>query len=108
MRISLIQLEVKLRDNNKNTNNINLLINKKIPDIIDLVIFPELWNTGYCYSNIKYLAELNHRVIVEKLKNIAMSKKTNLLTGSMAVKINNNIYKMIIKIIKESSNVFFS
>ncbi|MDY6821035.1 MAG: hypothetical protein SVN78_05380 [Deferribacterota bacterium] len=74
MKISLIQLDVKLCVPYNSLNNINILIDKKVPDKIDLIIFSKSWNTGHRYSNIEYLAELNHREIDKKLKILQWQK----------------------------------
>lgn len=85
MKIRLIQFQPK-QEKSENLSNALTLANSKGVERVDVVILPELFNTGYQLENISKLVENSNGETLTKFREFAQKTKTNVVTGSIPYK----------------------
>lgn len=94
MNIALIQSYIELGDPAGNRKRIFDLMEKAVganpkPDII---VLPEMWNTGYALDRIHELADQDGRETKDSLSAFAREHQVQIVGGSVAEKIGERIY----------------
>lgn len=92
LEISLIQDKVAWKNPKANLKNFEKKINKLYNS--DIIVLPEMFNTGFCMSP-KDTAETMEGETIEWMKQNAMEKRA-LLIGSLAIKENNQYFNRLI------------
>ncbi|MGB9812987.1 MAG: carbon-nitrogen family hydrolase [Thermovenabulum sp.] len=88
LKVALIQLQI---EDGRVENNINRVLNKIKEALdhnknIDVVVLPEMWNTGYDLKNLNNIADEEGKPSIEKLKELAKNYAVNIVAGSIADK----------------------
>lgn len=104
MKIALVQMEIKERNCNGNTEH-GLMLLEEAARKSDLVILPEIWTTGYSLGHLKEEAVTLDSPLLKKLCEIAKENQCSLLPGSLPIRKNGLVYNMIPAISKEGSIV---
>ncbi|RXZ80205.1 carbon-nitrogen family hydrolase [Paenibacillaceae bacterium] len=86
LNIALIQMTVKAGDPEANFKHLQkqlelAISQEKRPDVI---MFPEMWNTGYALEQINELADVNGERTKALLSAFSKQHKVNLIAGSIA------------------------
>lgn len=97
LKFAIIQMNVKVGDVAHNTNTLQQKLNEAIageskPDVI---VFPEMWNTGYALTEINSLADENGEQTIALLSNFSRQHEVNIVGGSVAQKKENGVYNTI-------------
>ncbi|WP_347297721.1 carbon-nitrogen family hydrolase [Dolosigranulum savutiense] len=92
MRISLIQSDIKHGDPIYNYSHIKNLLIQAIEEQPDVVVLPEMWNSGYALDQLDYIADIDGQRTQQFLKEIAQNNAVNIIGGSVATCRNNNFY----------------
>jgi predicted amidohydrolase len=93
MKTGLIQMPI-IEGNVKSNIECGLkLLNRAIAMKLDLIIFPELWTTGYALEDLRTLAvSEEHNKIVPLLQGLALRHKLHILAGTMPYYMNGNLF----------------
>lgn len=97
LKFAIIQMDVKVGDVSQNTNTMLQRFNEAIaadqkPDVI---LLPEMWNTGYALSEINELADINGQETIKLLSQFSKQHKVNIIGGSIAQKKADGVYNTI-------------
>lgn len=91
MNIRIIQMDIE-KDVDKNINHAIDLMTSKSLNNIDVVIFPELFTTGYQLEIIDKISHDSNHSIFDKFKDLAIIHNCNIVLGSIAYKENEKVY----------------
>ncbi len=105
--ISLAQTHIYFGELSKNIDNGFRLIEKAIQLKSRLIIFPELWSSGYDYDHMMQTAETNSELL-KQLKQIAVQKNIA-IAGTYIIRENEKYYnRMIILSPHNESSLFYN
>lgn len=86
MRIGCIQLNVAFGDVEKNFTRAEAFIREAASKGAELVILPEMWNTGYALEKLDDLADVNGERTKKFLQSLASELHIHIVGGSVATK----------------------
>lgn len=86
MRISLIQMDILYGQPQTNFEKVLELLEQAAQENPDVIVLPEMWNTGYALSDLDRLADKDGRQTQQLLSKFAREHKVALVGGSVAVK----------------------
>ncbi len=93
MKIALVQMEIKEHDLDGNTQHGLELMEKAARDN-DLVVLPEIWNTGYSLGHIKDEALTLSASLFKQIRKTAVKYHCAVAAGSIPVRLGDLIYNM--------------
>jgi len=83
-RISILQLDIAFGQPEANRTTVREWIERAAAAGTDLVVLPEMWNTGYSLPNIRDIADRNGAETIALLGELARTHKINIHGGSVA------------------------
>lgn len=86
MKVSLIQMAIYEAEPKKNIENVLSWLEKAALEEPDVIVLPEMWNTGYALEQMAELADDNGQEIKSLLRKFAKNHQVNLVAGSVATK----------------------
>lgn len=86
MRIAIIQSDVFFGDSKRNYANMSTKICNAMKENPDIILLPELWNTGYDLINSNYLADINCVLAKNYFSSLATKYCVNIIGGSVLKK----------------------
>ncbi|GAB6990243.1 carbon-nitrogen family hydrolase [Paenibacillus pini] len=94
LNISLIQADITIGQPEQNQKHLEILMTQAVlaekkPDVL---ILPEMWNTGYALEQIQQLADPNGQVSQAWLSDFAAKHSVMLIGGSVAEKVGDQVY----------------
>lgn len=92
MRIALIQTDVAYGNPEANRSHLTELINKAMQDSPDVIVLPEMWNTGYALKQIKEIADHNGVPGARLMAELAAQFGVNIVAGSVADEREGQVY----------------
>ncbi|WP_299511324.1 carbon-nitrogen family hydrolase [uncultured Rummeliibacillus sp.] len=92
MKIGCIQLNVAFGDVEKNFTRAEAFIREAASKGAELVILPEMWNTGYALEKLEELADVNGERTKKFLQALAMELHIHIVGGSVATKKEEGFY----------------
>lgn len=96
MKITLVQMPIALGKPEENFRAAGEWIQKASKDLPDVVVLPEMWNTGYSLGNIQEIADRSGSRVREEIAPLARECRCNLVAGSVAnlddAKVYNSMY----------------
>jgi omega-amidase len=98
LRVSLLQMDVKAGDPEANFSKLHSMLKEAVSGPVkpDLVVFPEMWNTGYALERISELADANGVRTKLLVGSFCREHGIMALAGSVAVKsesgVRNTVY----------------
>ena len=105
MKIALVQMEIKERNFAGNTEH-GLMLLEEAAKQSDLVVLPEIWNTGYSLGHLKEEAVTLDSPLLATLCGIAKTHQCSLLPGSLPIRIEGKVYNMIPAINKAGKIIY--
>ncbi|MCG0276034.1 MAG: carbon-nitrogen family hydrolase [Thermosediminibacteraceae bacterium] len=86
LKISLLQMDISHGDPEENRKRAERLLNEalKVKVKPDIVILPEMWNTGYALESLSKIADRDGSPTIEWLKEVAKENGINIVAGSIA------------------------
>lgn len=85
MRVSCIQMDVKLGEPQYNHELAEKLIREAMMQNPDVVLLPELWDVGFFpKENLKEVADLNCERVISHMSALAKELSVNIIAGSVA------------------------
>ncbi|EUJ40637.1 carbon-nitrogen family hydrolase [Brochothrix campestris] len=92
MKLSCIQTTVFFGEPQKNYVVIEQKIRAAAAAGADVIVLPEMWNTGYALSDLAMLADVGGEQTKRFLSQLAQQLKVNIIGGSVAVKEEKGFY----------------
>ncbi|MEW9698922.1 carbon-nitrogen family hydrolase [Paenibacillus sp. SI8] len=88
LHIALIQMDIAIGDPDTNYTRLNKLLTEAVSAEVkpDVIVFPEMWNTGYALTEIHHLADQDGARTKAFLSEFAQKHSVNLIGGSIADK----------------------
>ena len=71
MKVSLIQMAIREADPEQNRKKVLELLEKAVHDAPDVIVLPEMWNTGYALKQLADIADVNGKETITDLGNFA-------------------------------------
>lgn len=100
LTVSLLQMDIAIGDPETNFRKLEAMLNEAVyaPAKPDLIMFPEMWNTGYALDRIRELADPHGERTKAMLTEFARKHGVNLVAGSIAERrgeaVTNTIYSI--------------
>lgn len=85
MKIALCQMDVIFRNPDKNYQAAEQVIISAAEDGAEVIVLPEMWNTGYCLPQLADYADLNGDRTKNFLIRLALQQKVTIIAGSVAI-----------------------
>lgn len=92
MKIAIVQMNIKFADPDKNFEAIKEYVEEAYKEQADIIVFPEMWNTGYALDQLSSLADFNGEKTKGLLSELAKKYRVNIVGGSVATKKGNDFY----------------
>lgn len=86
MKVSLIQMSIYEAEPKKNIENVLAWLEKAALDEPDVIVLPEMWNTGYALNQLSSVADEDGQETKTVLADFAKQHRVNLVAGSVATK----------------------
>lgn len=107
LKFAVIQMDVKIGDVAHNIQTVQSKLKEAVsqqpkPDVI---VLPEMWNTGYALTEINELAEFEGKQINEMLSAFAKEHHVNVIAGSIAEKREAGVYNTIYAFNREGNKI---
>ncbi|MBO8162135.1 MAG: carbon-nitrogen family hydrolase [Brevibacillus sp.] len=83
MKIALIQMDVKIGEPEVNFAHAQRLVEQAAAGKPDLIVLPEMWNTGYALEQAKELADVDGRRTRELFSRLARDCQSTIVAGSV-------------------------
>ena len=85
MKISCIQMDMEFCQPDKNFEKAKILIEKAAEDKADVIVLPEMWNTGFFpMENLEALCDVNGQRVKREIGALAKQYNVNIVAGSIA------------------------
>jgi omega-amidase len=98
LKITCIQMDIAFGDPVKNYQECERLIKKAMADKPDILVFPELWTTGYDLTRLNEIADNNAKETIDFLQKAAKKYQVHLVGGSVANRMENGIKNTLLVI----------
>ncbi|WP_211745550.1 carbon-nitrogen family hydrolase [Paenibacillus sp. Marseille-Q4541] len=107
LQIVLIQSDIQIGNPDANRKHMQLLIKQAMENNpnAEIIVLPEMWNTGYALSEIHELADDQGKIEREWLQKYAAQYKVNIVAGSISEKVDGQIYNSMYIFNKEGKEV---
>lgn len=97
LKFAIIQMDVKAGDVAHNMEVLQAKLNETVAGANkpDVIMFPEMWNTGYALTEIDNLADVEGKQTIALLSEFAKKHEVNIIGGSIAEKKSDGVYNTI-------------
>ncbi|WP_412053067.1 carbon-nitrogen family hydrolase [Lactiplantibacillus plantarum] len=85
MHVALAQLNIQFGDPDANYEQIEVAIQRAAEQTVDVIVLPEMWNTGYALTRLNVLADDDGQRTLQLLSKLARQFRVNIVGGSVAV-----------------------
>ncbi|WP_043932551.1 carbon-nitrogen family hydrolase [Bacillus sp. EB01] len=92
MKIACVQMNIEFGDIEQNFASVENYIKKTAAEKADIIVFPEMWNTGYALNQLDQLADENGQRTQKLLSELASKFNVNIVGGSVATKRDGSFY----------------
>lgn len=98
LNICLIQMDIQIGEPDTNEAHLMMQLNRAILEAgskPDVILFPEMWNTGYALDRIHDLADHSGDRTKQLLSSFAKQHQVNIIAGSVADRREEEVYNTI-------------
>ena len=92
LNINLVQYDICWKKTDKNLKKLDFLL--KSISTADVILFPEMFNTGFCPEDIDLSEPMNGETI-EWMKQLSKDKRCS-VAGSLMIKENGKVYNRLV------------
>lgn len=92
MRVAIDQLDVALARPDQNFAQVAADVKEAAKAGADVIVIPEMWNTGYALDQLGDLADLDGQRTKQTLARLARDNQINIVGGSVAIKRGKRFY----------------
>jgi predicted amidohydrolase len=84
MKISLVQMDILKGKPEANTEKVREMTERASSEKPDIIVLPEMWNTGYSLANIREIADRQGTMTKEIIGGLARKHDVNIVAGSVS------------------------
>jgi len=95
MKISLIQMDVKRGVPDRNYEQAAILVREAASHDPDVILLPEMWNTGYELEIIRDLADPEGKRTEALMSDLSSELEVNIVAGSVACRQGNEVFNTL-------------
>ena len=92
LKIALAQMDIAFGQPDQNFDKVAQFVEQASVKNADVVVFPEMWNTGYALTDLSKLADPNGQRTQNFLTALSKKYNINIVGGSVATSINQHFY----------------
>jgi len=92
MKLAIVQMDISFGEPKQNYQAFEKYLEEAVKSEVDVVVFPEMWNTGYALERLSEVADENGNQTKELLSRLAKKHQVNIIGGSVATKKANRFY----------------
>lgn len=92
MKVSIIQMDVIYKSPLENQEKVMVMMEKAMTDQPDVIILPEMWNTGYALNELSDIADFQGQETIALMSDFAKKHDVNVIAGSVAVERDGRFY----------------
>ncbi|PWK15982.1 carbon-nitrogen family hydrolase [Tumebacillus permanentifrigoris] len=92
LRLALLQMDIAFGEPDVNRARAADLIAEAAANGADLVVLPEMWNTGYSLDNIQEIADHDGQETIALMSELAQAYNLNIHAGSVASLVDGKVY----------------
>jgi len=104
IKVGLAQTNVTFANPEENFKRVEEYAKKAADQKVDVVVFPEMWNTGYALDQLDEIADKNGIQTQTLLKKLAIQYHLNIVGGSVSTKRDGHFYNTSY-VVNEQGNV---
>jgi predicted amidohydrolase len=97
-QVSLLQMDIALGEPDRNFEKLSVMLEQAILAVPkpDVIVFPEMWNTGYALEQIQQLADEDGERTKQFISAFCLKHRVHIIAGSIAEKkadeVRNTVY----------------
>ncbi|KYG59785.1 carbon-nitrogen family hydrolase [Planococcus maritimus] len=91
MKIACVQMDIAFGDPETNFQRVKNYLEEAAENGAEIIVLPEMWNTGYALTQLEELADGNSRT-VEFLRKFAKDRGVHVVGGSVSTKKDDGFY----------------
>lgn len=91
-KVALAQMDIQLGLPEANYQKAARAIKAAADHHADIIVLPEMWNTGYALNKLKDIADNNGQKTQQFLSKLALENKINIVGGSVAIRRGTSFY----------------
>ncbi|MUT65425.1 carbon-nitrogen family hydrolase [Paenibacillus sp. NEAU-GSW1] len=97
LRIALLQMHIEAGNPETNYAKLSSMLEEAVaqPNKPDIIVFPEMWNTGYALTEINELADREGERTKALISDFSRKHNVNIVAGSIAEKKPDGVYNTI-------------
>ncbi|WP_455660590.1 carbon-nitrogen family hydrolase [Pradoshia sp.] len=92
MKIAVVQMDIRFADPESNFSRVEKFVEEGAKAGSDVIVLPEMWNTGYALKELDRLADANGERAKNLLGRLAQKHQVHIVGGSVATKRNGHFY----------------
>jgi omega-amidase len=92
MKVAIIQMDIEFGEPSKNLFKAEKMIRQGAMENPDVIILPELWNTGYNLQRVSQIADQEGFPCAQRIGELAGELGINIIAGSVADKRGGRVY----------------
>jgi len=107
LRITILQVDIAIGEPDTNFANLERKLNEAVAsnDKPDVIIFPEMWNTGYALTEIHDLADANGQRTKAFVSEFCRRHRVNVIAGSIAEKKGDGVRNTIFAFDRDGNDI---
>src|SRR5690554_197095 len=86
LQVCLLQMDIQIGQPNENYEKVSDLLHKAMSGAVkpDVILLPEMWNTGYALNHIESLADHDGQRTKKLISEFCMTHAVHVIAGSIA------------------------
>src|SRR5215217_6287972 len=105
LKVTIFQAYLFWENIDKNLQNLALRLSLGVKEKTDLIVLPEMFNTGFSMNAAELAEEMNGKTMLW-MKQIA-EKYDSVVTGSLIIKENSNYYNRLIWMLPDGTSSYY-
>ncbi|MGA9172648.1 MAG: carbon-nitrogen family hydrolase [Thermoactinomyces sp.] len=105
LQLALIQMDIAYGDPEANKNKVIQKIGEAASHKPDIIVLPELWNTGYDLARLDEIADPDGSETKKLMQNLAKKYQVHIVAGSIANKTDSGFYNTLYAFDKQGVQV---
>lgn len=101
MKIACVQMNIAFGEPEKNFLAVQKYIEEAAKAQVDVIVLPEMWNTGYALDQLEELADTNGEKTKQLLAQAAKNHQVNIVGGSVSTKKTDGFYNTMYVVNRE-------
>jgi len=97
LRVCMLQMDIHIGEPKLNYAKVNELLEQAIqsPEKPDVILLPEMWNTGYALDHVAFLADSEGEETKQSMSWFSRTHHVNIIAGSISQKKVDQVYNTV-------------